>query len=39
MEGNYQDPRLSVASNGIAIAAWSLGIRLNATSIYVSTFE
>lgn len=39
VEGNYQDPRIAVAPNGIAVAAWSVGIRLTATSIYVSTFE
>lgn len=39
LEGNYQDPRLTVASNGVAIAAWSLGIRQSANSIFVSTFE
>jgi Bacterial Ig-like domain len=39
LEGNYQDPRIAVAPNGIAVAAWSVGIRLSATSIFVSTFE
>jgi hypothetical protein len=39
LEGQYQDPRLAVAANGVAIAAWSVGIRLSASAIYVSTFE
>ncbi|RYZ02533.1 MAG: hypothetical protein EOO73_31325 [Myxococcales bacterium] len=37
--GEYQDPRIAVAPNGVAVAAWSLGIRLSANAIYVSTFE
>jgi hypothetical protein len=39
LEGEYQDPRVAVAANGVAIAAWSVGIRLSATSIYVTTFD
>lgn len=39
LEGQYQDPRLAVAANGVAVAAWSLGIRLSANGLYVSTFE
>jgi len=35
----YQDPRVAVAENGVAVAAWSYGIRLSATKLYVSTFE
>jgi len=39
LEGEYQDPRLAVAANGVAVAAWSVGIRLSANSIYVTTFD
>jgi hypothetical protein len=39
LEGEYQDPRVAVAANGVAVAAWSVGIRLSANAIYVSTFE
>lgn len=39
LEGEYQDPRLAMAPNGVAVAAWSVGIRLSANAIYVSTFE
>lgn len=39
LEGDYQDPHVAVAANGVAVAAWSVGIRLSANSIYVSTFE
>jgi hypothetical protein len=39
LEGEYQDPRVAVAPNGVAIAAWSVGIRLSAESIYVTTFD
>lgn len=39
LEGEYQDPRLAVAANGVAVAAWSVGIRLSANAIYVSVFE
>jgi Bacterial Ig-like domain len=39
LDSAYQDPRIAVASNGVAVAAWSQGIRLTANSIFVSTFE
>lgn len=35
----YQDPRVAVAANGVAVAVWSRGIRRNAGSIFVSVFE
>jgi hypothetical protein len=39
LDGEYQDPRVAVAANGVAIAAWSVGIRLSANAIYVTTFD
>jgi hypothetical protein len=35
----YQDARVAVAANGVAIGVWSIGIRQVANSILVSVFE
>jgi hypothetical protein len=35
----YQDARVAVAANGMAVAAWSIGIRQSAESILMATFE
>jgi hypothetical protein len=35
----YQDARVAVAANGMAVAVWSIGIRQVANSILVSVFE
>ncbi len=35
----YQDARVAVAANGVAVGAWSTGIRQVANSILVSVFE
>jgi hypothetical protein len=35
----YQDARVAVAANGVAVAAWSVGVRQTATSLRVAAFE